>query len=731
MVVRLVWHKGIATCVNYPIDRTMDLLLHDLLDLPVPASEFVADGRLRIDTLLDSPGMRASLAFHAAWTIAVGMSATRADFASFVGRIPGGTTAAATWSAGTSNALIAEICCTFVRMLQENVIKQIIERAANVYERTLADLSERTLADAPTDYPLGEGDRGMTKGRQRTLSALLAKLADRFGATQAMVSRVTDPAGLPAAYASMVVTDPSLARLERWAHGGDRCMGAVALVADYYTRARAAASILRLPARSPISGFDVAGAPSVDTMPLSPLELLRYPVSRDMYLWRHDVGGALLVCGPATRAIVDGANPDPFKFRTVSGPCAALMLPALPPAYVRVVIDVADGDDARSAEEAREHGRIADIVTLAPAVDVDLDTASSRRSKLDRRLIVSRNWSRDAETPAASYWLPTHDALFGAPEKPPRWAAAVASSALSAHLLHPCPLAPQSKPGNHGVLMMQSYVMRYASARRLGERVFVTAPPGKAGRIGEVVLIDNRCNVWSVLSVLVTLDNLRAADWSVRILCGSANRDWMAQTLLPHVPHACIEVVPQLSRSCEIEDYNVLLKSPDLWRRLSASPRVLTVQDDGMLALPGLDGPDFDDVRAQPFVGAPWRQMPDAYRMMMETAGVPPALVGNGGLSLRDPAVMLEICEAEVNGLSHALFNSNTQPMPEDVFFAVALGRRSIPRATREQAARFAFEMDLPGAHAPLPLGFHKPWPYSDPADVSAVFERLLKTRLA
>ena len=703
----------------------MDLLVHDFLDLPVPASEFVADGRLRIDALLDSPAMRSSLAFQAAWSGAVGMRPTRADFAAFVGRVAGGATGAATWSTGTSGALLAEICSTSVRMLQEQVAKQVLERAGAVYERTLVDLSD------PTD----SGNVALTKGRQRTLAALLAKLADRFGATTD--STLTDPGGLPAAYASMVVSDPSLARLERWTSGisgisGISGGGVVASVADYYARARAAADVLHLPARSPISGFDVSNAPTPAHTPMSPLELLRYPIARDMYLWRQDVGGALLVCGSdtgAARAIADASSPEPFKIRTISGPCAALLLPALPPSYVRVVVDVADGDDARAAEEARNQGRLADVVPLAPAVDVDLDTAS-RQSKAARRLVVSRDWPRDAETPASTYWLTTHDALFGAPERPPRWASAAASSALTAHLQHACPLG-STQPGANGVLMMQSYVLRYASARRLGERVFVTAPPGKPGRTGEVVLIDNRRNVWSVLSVLVTLDNLKAADWSVRVLCGGANREWLAEMLLPHVPHACIETLPQLDRGFGIEDYNVLLKSPELWSRLAASPRVLTVQDDGMLALPGLDGPDFDDVRAKPFVGAPWSRGPDAYRQMMQAAGVPPAFVGNGGLSLRDPALMQEVCEAEAGGLARALFNGDLQPLPEDVFFAVALDRRGVAGATREQAKRFAFEIELPEADAPLPLGFHKPWPYAAPSDVSAVFERLLRTRLA
>lgn len=691
----------------------LDLLVNDFLDIPVPASDYVADGRLRIDALLSAPAMRSSLAFQAAWSSAVGLRPSRADFSAFATRVPGGAIGAATWSAGVSGALVAELCCTSVRMLQEQVAKQVLERAAATYEGTLAELSRDT-----------EG--------HRTAHALAAKLADRFGAVQP--PQPVNPASLPAAYAEMVVSDPSLARLERWAYT-DATRRAVASVADYYDRVSAAAAVLGLPGRSPMTSFEVTGAPRAGDTPMSPLELLRYAIVRDMYLWRQDVGGSILLCGGSASAALEisrGKDPEPFRIRTLSGPCVALVLPSLPPAYMRVVADVSDGDDARAVE--LHLGRVADVVPLAPAVDVDLDLAvrSGRGSqKRTRRLVTSRDWPQSAEPQPATYWIPTHDALFGASQVPPKWAAAAASSALRAHLLHACPISGQ-QGGVNGMLLMNDFVLRYASARRLGERVFVTAPPGKAGRTGEVVVIDNRRNVWSVLSVLVTLDNLRAADWSVRFLCGSGNREWIAERLLPHAPHACVEVMSDLDTGAlfSIEDYNVLLKSPELWRRLSASQRVLTVQDDGMLVLPGLDGPEYDDVRAQAFVGAPWALEPEIYRNIMRDSGVPDAFVGNGGLSLRDPAIMLEICEAEADGLARALFNNNSQPMPEDVFFAVALDRRGIG-ASRALAKRFAFEADVPKASDELPLGFHKPWPYAPAADVAAAFERLLQVRLA
>ena len=109
---------------------------------------------------------------------------------------------------------------------------------------------------------------------------------------------------------------------------------------------------------------------------------------------------------------------------------------------------------------------------------------------------------------------------------------------------------------------------------------------------------------------------------------------------------------------------------------------------------------------AQHYVGAPWLDQPDN-RRMLESAGVGSGLVGNGGLSLRRVATMIDVCENDAGEHGNVLFNSNTQPVPEDVFFSAAVERRGLA-CPRSIASRFAVEQQpIPGAY-----GMHKPWPY-------------------
>jgi hypothetical protein len=274
--------------------------------------------------------------------------------------------------------------------------------------------------------------------------------------------------------------------------------------------------------------------------------------------------------------------------------------------------------------------------------------------------------------------------------------------------------------GASGVLLFHQTVARQASARALGSRVFITASPGAGGSVGEIVLVDDRPNVWSAMSVLCTLDALaRPSEWSVAVFCGSERaRDFFASVLLPHIPHARVELLREgvspdaddQPRRFDIESHNALMKTAAFWRKIRA-PMALLVQDDGSLFRRGgqpsscLD--DDAEVMAQHYVGAPWLEHP-ANRGMLEGAGVGPGLVGNGGLSLRRVSTMIEVCESDSAAFGATLFNSNTQPVPEDVFFAAAVERRGLS-CPRSVAARFAFEEQMSGAST---YGLHKPWPY-------------------
>jgi hypothetical protein len=81
------------------------------------------------------------------------------------------------------------------------------------------------------------------------------------------------------------------------------------------------------------------------------------------------------------------------------------------------------------------------------------------------------------------------------------------------------------------------------------------------------------------------------------------------------------------------DDYNRLLTSTSFWARFESSGRVLIFQHDSMLLRHGVD--EFLDWA---YAGAPWPA--DAPWGRPERKG------GNGGLSLRNPRKMLELCSS-------------------------------------------------------------------------------------
>ena len=128
----------------------------------------------------------------------------------------------------------------------------------------------------------------------------------------------------------------------------------------------------------------------------------------------------------------------------------------------------------------------------------------------------------------------------------------------------------------------------------------------------------------------------------------------------------------------------------------------LTIQDDGMLIRPGMEAQFME--QGYDYVGAPWSK-----NQLLIDAGVDDNMVGNGGLSLRNIDVMLDICKCE-RARGNTLFNNDMQPIPEDVFFVSAIKKRGGKMPTFVQATRFAIEQ----TYCEEALGFHKPWPYID-----------------
>jgi hypothetical protein len=323
-----------------------------------------------------------------------------------------------------------------------------------------------------------------------------------------------------------------------------------------------------------------------------------------------------------------------------------------------------------------------------------------------------------------AYWMPPPHAHGSS------WAAPLAAAMWRAQLARRCPYT--SNAPVDGELVFQQFVARYAAVRELPRRRFQLAGRGRTAKLGDVVLVDSRPNVWSVLSELVTLDNLRPGAWGLTVFCSARNADFMREALMPHVEHdggqPRFVPLPELDvEPFDLEAYNRLLKSETFWARLEqAEPatdgRALLVQDDGMLVRRGLEDVPELMARECEYVGAPWADAEQNKELRELLGGDGSRLVGNGGLSLRSVPAMRRICR-ERAAEGRRLFFHRLQPVPEDVFVA-----KEARTPTAAEAARFAWEQRPPPASSASgpALGFHKPWGYHAASVVAGFMQAAL-----
>jgi hypothetical protein len=627
---------------------------------------------LRTQALLASPELASNLAFHEGWRAACGTRPTREDFVGSGG--------------GSIDALQrALIAFSPIRVTTKEIAETLLRRAVEAHGRTLASLN------AASGFP----------SVARRL--LLDKLADRFGLAECPPSLVDQP--LVSAYASLVCGDPLLSPLERW-YETAADTSAPPTVAEYYARVTAAAVRIGLPwQRSPLSGWGFPGGKTTSPR-LSCVELLRLPINRDGLLARQDSGGALLLLSPfespSSALAADG-------IRTAVAP-ASLVLASVPTILYRRIA-IGPGHD------------IAGIFIRPPGVEL---------------VFLGANDAADIRTaavacPPGRAWLPPAKSFGGAEGASfPSWADELRSSMLGGLVRH----GPH-RLSEVGELVARDFVVRFACARQLGAARYDGLAPADdvGGSVGEVVLVDDRPNVWSAMAMLVTLDNLRlrpdAGAWSASIFTSARAAPTYRRWLAPHAPHLRVAVLEDElpgDGKFDPEAYNALLKRASFWRRILA-PRALVIQEDGMLARRGLE--DDAELMAQAFVGAPWAPVVaglDNWAVLRAAGVAEGSFVGNGGFSLRSTAAMVAACEAaEKDGHGgKLLFNSDIQPQPEDVFFAAAAAKagRACPRPV---AARFSFEEELPAAGSTTaPFGFHKPWAYLPMAEVAGVLRSYL-----
>lgn len=250
-----------------------------------------------------------------------------------------------------------------------------------------------------------------------------------------------------------------------------------------------------------------------------------------------------------------------------------------------------------------------------------------------------------------------------------------------------------------------------------------------------IVAVDSRENPWTVASVIISLSNVSdAREWEVIVFCGTQNADYMRRSLksflsanerTSRVRSVRVKPLPELGvragTPVDIDSYSALLKSSRFWRGLAHVGVCLFVQDDGMLIRPGIETVFFPRGELlYDYTGAPWiAEQPRLLQLM----GGKRDMVGNGGLSLRNPRAMLKVAvEGEQTRGVYDLFHDRLQAVPEDVYFCRSPMVRVAPR---ELAARFSSEQMLNVGGGSM--GFHKPWAYHDASSVRAFFEEAIR----
>jgi hypothetical protein len=227
-----------------------------------------------------------------------------------------------------------------------------------------------------------------------------------------------------------------------------------------------------------------------------------------------------------------------------------------------------------------------------------------------------------------------------------------------------------------------------------------------------VILIDNRPNPLSIISAYFTMANLKKDNWGFKLFTSNSAVEYYKEYLGKYA-----EIIPlnELSNDAKfhIDIYNDILKNSQFWEDLHLE-KCLIIQDDGIIFREGAENfLEYD------YIGAPWVEGPGNEYLKEH---VNPNMVGNGGLSIRNVAKMIEITKKYEQEKS-ILFFKNVNRIPEDVYFCKFLVKEKAHIPTVEIAAKFSSEQ----IGSLQSLGCHKFWIYHHPNIVEQFFNEILK----
>jgi hypothetical protein len=279
------------------------------------------------------------------------------------------------------------------------------------------------------------------------------------------------------------------------------------------------------------------------------------------------------------------------------------------------------------------------------------------------------------------------------------------------HLKHQCPL--QSRDLKHSILLYLDLLTHIYLSRIEDIMTLPNVHSSQQDHNNCMLLIDNRPNMLSVLSALISFANLNE-NWTCIIVTSSKAASFY-EKYLGHIAKVIVDRRLDVVKF-HIDIYNRVMMEPHLWETTLANyEKCLVVQDDGILLRKGIERfIEYD------YVGAPWIDVEgNAYIKH----NVNPDLVGNGGLSLRTVDVMKRAIQVAEIEESSRLFFHNINHVPEDVFFVKQLKKLGAHMPSAQEASFFSSE-EILNANA---IGLHKVWSYHDPQKIKTWFDYLLK----
>lgn len=280
------------------------------------------------------------------------------------------------------------------------------------------------------------------------------------------------------------------------------------------------------------------------------------------------------------------------------------------------------------------------------------------------------------------------------------------------HTKFSCPrVSPMFAQNN--TLLYIDFMYKYYEKHKADIESCMTAMRRQRGK-NVILLVDNRKNDMSVLSLKFAIRNTYAAgedQWDVYILTSKNAKEFYQK----HIPFAHVKTHPLLETNFNIDVYNDIMEDIDMWKELQAHSYeyALVIQDDGVLFRKGVD-----KFMKYDYVGAPWGDIPDNEGIKRD---ITTNMVGNGGLSLRKIAKMIEICQ-RYGACKHELFYHNINRIPEDIYFVKWLTKDGASFPTIQEACHFSIEQIL----NQNTIGFHKFWVYNPYPQVKFLFEHFL-----